>query len=95
MVVLVETATLEGDANGTEHFRDVLLRAGSAARALWGRVIGEGLNLLELFSALLAAILIRRHLFGAFFPYVAKTALKVLGHNRPTTTLPPVFPSHR
>ena len=61
MIVLVEAASLKGDANRSEHLGDVFLRASAATWALRGRVVGEGLDLLKLFSALLATVLICRH----------------------------------
>ncbi len=64
MIVLVEATALEGDTDGAEHLGDVFLRAGSTARAFRGRVIGKGLDLLELFSTLLAAVLVGRHVFS-------------------------------
>jgi|GEM_PF-78705 len=61
MVVLVEAAALERDPNLTKHLGDVLLRPGSTTGALGRGVIGEGLNLVELFAALLASVLVSGH----------------------------------
>ena len=60
MIVLVEAVALEADTDGAEDLRDVLLQAGTAARALRGRVIGEGLDLLEFLAAVAASVLVRR-----------------------------------
>lgn len=61
MVVLVEARALECDPDLAEDLRDVLLRACAAVRALRNRIVGEGLDLLELIAALLAPVLIGRH----------------------------------
>ena len=62
MVVLVETASLEGDPDAAEYLGHVLLRTGATAWTFGCGVIGEGLFFLELFTTLLASVLVSRHL---------------------------------
>ena len=61
MVVLIEATALEADADLAKHLGHILLRPGSATGALWCGVIREGLDLVELFTALLATVLVRGH----------------------------------
>jgi hypothetical protein len=72
MVVLVEAASSEADADLTKNLGDVLLGACAASWALWRRIIGEGLRLLELIATLLAPVLICGHREGT---------LSVIGQN--------------
>ena len=72
MVVLVEAASSEADADLTKNLGDVLLGACAASWALWRRIIGEGLHLLELIATLLAPVLICGHREGT---------LSVIGQN--------------
>lgn len=62
MVVLVETASLKGDPDAAEYLGHVLLGTGATAWAFGCGVVREGLFFLELFSTLLASVLVSRHL---------------------------------
>ena len=62
MVVLVEAAALERDPDSAKYLAHVFLRTRATSRAFGDGVVREGLDLLELFTALLASVLVSRHL---------------------------------
>lgn len=91
MVVLVKAASSEADADLTKDLGDVLLGACAAGRALWRRVIGEGLHLLELIATLLAPVLICGHRVRVL-SVISQNGLESIGPICLNNNLPPRVP---